>query len=156
MTFLVRVLVILMFSLIIVSCRTVKNDTWYPLLTDAGLADWDTYLGPAFNKPETNKLPPVGLNNDPNKVFSMVNEDGKPALRISGEIFGGISTKQSFENYHLQLQFKWGKLKWPPKEKEKRDSGLLYHAVGPHGADGGFWMRSQEFQIQEGDCGDYW
>jgi hypothetical protein len=28
--------------------------------------------------------------------------------------------------------------------------------VGEHGADGGFWMRSQEFQIQEGDCGDYW
>jgi hypothetical protein len=32
----------------------------------------------------------------------------------------------------------------------------MYHAVGPHGADGGNWMRSHEFQIQEGDCGDYW
>jgi hypothetical protein len=32
----------------------------------------------------------------------------------------------------------------------------MYHAVGPQGADGGNWMRSQEFQIQEGDCGDYW
>jgi len=32
----------------------------------------------------------------------------------------------------------------------------MYHAVGPQGADGGFWMRSQEFQIEEGDCGDYW
>jgi len=32
----------------------------------------------------------------------------------------------------------------------------LYFAVGAHGADYGAWMRSQEFQIQEGDCGDYW
>ena len=42
------------------------------------------------------------------------------------------------------------------KENIKRHSGLLYHAVGNHGADGGFWMWSQEFQIQEEDCGDYW
>ena len=39
---------------------------------------------------------------------------------------------------------------------KKKDSGLLYFAVGKHGADGGAWMRSQEFQIQEGDCGEYW
>jgi hypothetical protein len=32
----------------------------------------------------------------------------------------------------------------------------MYHAVGAQGADGGFWMRSQEFQIEEGDCGDFW
>ena len=98
----------------------------------------------------------LGLNTDPERVFSVTKEDGKPALRISGKKFGGISTQQSFKNYHLQLEFKWGKLKWHPKRNAKRDSGLLYHAVGTHGADGGFWMRSQEFQIQEGDCGDYW
>ena len=28
--------------------------------------------------------------------------------------------------------------------------------MGSRGADYGAWMRSQEFQIQEGDCGDYW
>jgi hypothetical protein len=43
-----------------------------------------------------------------------------------------------------------------PEENGKRDSGLMYYAVGPHGADGGNWMRSQELQIQEGDCGDCW
>jgi hypothetical protein len=91
-----------------------------------------------------------------NKVFSVVMEDGKSAIRISGENFGGISTQQEFTNYHLSLEFKWGKSKWHPKRDAKRDSGLLYHAVGPHAADWLFWMRSQEFQIQEGDCGDYW
>ena len=61
-----------------------------------------------------------------------------------------------FENYHLQLQFMWGQLKWPPNKNGKRDGGLMYYAVGPQGADSGFWMRSHEFQIEEGDCGDYW
>jgi hypothetical protein len=96
------------------------------------------------------------LNNDPNKVFSVVQVDGQSAIRISGENFGGVSTTKEFENYHLQLQFKWGELKHVPRDQQKRDSGLLYHAVGPHGADFNFWMRSQEMQIQEGDCGDYW
>jgi hypothetical protein len=45
---------------------------------------------------------------------------------------------------------------WGSKKGKKKDSGLLYHSVGPYGADYGAWMRSQEFQIQEGDCGDYW
>jgi hypothetical protein len=81
-----------------------------------------------------------------------------PVLRVSGKIWGGISTKREFENYHLQLQFKWGQLKWYPREKDadRRDSGLLYHGVGEHGKGDGYWLRSQEFQIQEGDCGDYW
>jgi len=33
---------------------------------------------------------------------------------------------------------------------------LLYHSVGTYGADYGAWMRSQEFQIEEGNSGDYW
>jgi hypothetical protein len=33
---------------------------------------------------------------------------------------------------------------------------LLYFSVGPQGADYGAWMRSQEFQIEEGNCGEYW
>src|SRR5262249_16423321 len=61
-----------------------------------------------------------------------------------------------YGNYHLKLEFKWGKKKWFPRENDVRDSGLLYHCVGPHGAAGTYWMRSQECQIQEKDCGDYW
>lgn len=127
------------------------------LFNNSDLAGWDTYIGSAYDSTEKKfDGPRSGLNSDPLGVFSVVNEDGKPAIRISGERFGGISSKQIFSNYHLQLEFKWGKSKWHPKKGANRDSGLLYHAVGEHGADGGFWMRSQEFQIQEGDCGDYW
>jgi hypothetical protein len=121
------------------------------------LAGWDVYLGPVYDSIKREfSGSPIGLNTDVYNVFSVANEDGKPAIRISGQHFGGVSTQQEFANYHLRLEFKWGKVKWEPKRNAKRDSGLLYHAVGDHGADGSFWMRSQEFQIQEGDCGDYW
>ena len=49
-----------------------------------------------------------------------------------------------------------GEKRWPPREDKIRDSGCCYHAVPPHGASYGFWMRSCEFQIQEGDCGDFY
>jgi catechol 2,3-dioxygenase-like lactoylglutathione lyase family enzyme len=131
---------------------------WQNLFNDKDLAGWDTYLGPQFPEKGTDRvdMKPIGLNIDPKKTFSVVSEDGEKAIRISGEQFGGISTIGEFQNYHLQLQFKWGKLKWHPKKNSKMDSGLLYHANGEHGADGGFWMQSQECQVQEGDTGDYW
>lgn len=131
---------------------------WRPLFNGVDLAGWDTYLGPQFppDSEDRTGVAPVGLNTDPKKVFSMGTEEGLPVLRISGEHFGGISTAESFDNYHLQVQFRWGKLKWHPRQNAKMDSGILYHANGEHGLDWGFWMQSQEFQVQEGDCGDYW
>lgn len=137
---------------------TTSKAGWHKLLNGKDLSGWDTYIAPPFPTDGTDRknLPPIGLNNDPNHVFTMVMEDGKPALHISGENWGGISTKEVYENYHLQLQFKWGERKWFPKENAKMDSGVLYHANGPHGVDAGAWMQSQEFQIQQGDCGDYW
>ena len=99
---------------------------------------------------------PIGLDKDPKGVFTVVDADGKPAIRISGEIFGALTSKEEFENYHLKLEFKWGKKKWPPREEKPRHSALLYHSVGPHGVAGSHWMRSFEFQLQEKDCGDFW
>lgn len=130
---------------------------WQSLFNGNNLSGWDTYLGPKYDTllHKTDSIP-IGLNIDPSGVFSVVKSDGNNSIRISGENFGGISTVAEFENYHLQLEFKWGQLKWAPRKKAKKDSGLMYHAVGPHGADGGNWMRSHEFQIEEGDCGDYW
>jgi hypothetical protein len=96
------------------------------------------------------------LNNDPRHVFIIVKDEGENVIRISGENWGAISTKKEYENYHLQLQFKWGGLSWGQKKGKKKDSGLLYHSVGKYGADYGAWMRSQEFQVEEGNCGDYW
>lgn len=143
--------------IILVNCSPATKENWEVLFDGSSLEDWDTYLGAPRIQGDTTVYKPLGLNVD-TSVFKIVNHEGENVLRISGEIWGGVSTKREFENYHLQLQFKWGELKWYPREKDsdRRDSGLLYHGVGEHGKGDGFWLRSQEFQIQEGDCGDYW
>ena len=147
---------IVLFLFLFGSCSS-KNSGWQPLFNGKDLSGWDTYLGPKYDT-TLNKFDtiPIGLNTDPERVFEVVKMGDENVIRISGEDFGGISTTSEFENYHLQLKFKWGELKWPPRKKDKKDSGLMYDAVGPQGADGGNWMRSHEFQIEEGDCGDYY
>lgn len=103
-----------------------------------------------------NYIEPVGLGNDPLEVFSVVKEDDEEAIQVSGQIFSTIHTEQEYGNFHLQLQYKWGDKKWPPRENQRRDSGLLYAGFGEPGAINGKWMQSQELQIQEQDAGDYW
>ena len=141
---------------ILVNCSP-SPENWEVLFDGSNLEGWDTYLGAQRIQDDTTVYKPLGLNVD-TSVFKIVNLEGENVLRISGQIWGGISTQREFENYHLQLQFKWGKLKWYPREKDsdRRDSGLLYHGVGEHGKGDGYWLRSQELQVQEGDCGDYW
>jgi len=99
---------------------------------------------------------------DPNKVFSVQNG----ALRISGQGFGGITTKQTFKDYHLVTEWKWGEKTWdvPNPDKEgaffrrataARDAGILVHGVGEDGAYGGHWLESIEVQVIEGGVGDF-
>jgi hypothetical protein len=133
------------------------GEGWVSLFNGKDLSGWDTYLGPERDS-NGKKISdqPVGLNKDPLHVFSVVTDGQEKVIRISGEGVGALTTKKEYSDYHLQLQFKWGVLTWGAKKNKKKDSGLLYHSVGPYGADNGAWMRSHEFQIQEGDCGDYW
>ena len=151
--------VLILLPCILVGFATPLNqpNRWKSLFNGKNLSGWDTWLGPALDDAgkKINDVP-IGLNADPRHVFTVVKENGENVIRISGEGWGGISTKNEYENFHLQLMFKWGELKWGQKKNKKRDSGLLYYAVGEHGADYGAWMRSQEFQIEEGNCGDYW
>ncbi|BCU78589.1 hypothetical protein llg_33040 [Luteolibacter sp. LG18] len=125
------------------------------------LGGWETWMGVPHQSvaglppgPDDRKDIPLGLNNDLKQVFSVMRIDGESVLHITGEIFGGISTLESFGNYHLQLETRWGTKKWPPRENEKRDSGLLIHCQGEHGAFGKNWKKSVELQVQEGDIGD--
>src|SRR2546425_184518 len=83
-----------------------QKEEWTPLFNGRDLDGWDTWLGKPNKGTE-----PVGLNKDPRGVYSVVTVDGKPAIRITGEIFGAITTKKEFENYHVRLQFKWGEKK---------------------------------------------
>lgn len=139
------------------SSKIFSQDNWIALYNGNDLNGWDTYIGPPLDD-SGKKLSdiPVGLNKDPRHVFTVIQLDGEKVIRISGESWGGISTIKEYADFHLQLQFKWGSLTWGQKKTKKKDSGLLYFATGDHGADYGAWMRSQEFQIEEGNSGDYW
>lgn len=134
-----------------------NKDKWDILFNGKNLTGWDSYLGPVTDS-AGKKLnnAPLGLNSDPCKVFSIVKDNNQNVIRVSGEEWGGISSVKEYQNYHFQIMFKWGQLTWKQKRNKKKDSGLLYHAVGPHGVASNAWMRSQEFQIEEGNCGDYW
>ena len=131
-----------------------EGQAWQTLFNGKDLSGWEPYVS---YQPETNeynlksKHQPRGVNDDPKKVFSVV--DGM--LRVSGEEWGGLTSLAEFDNFHLSFEIKWGDKKWPPRLDVVRDSGMLYFAVGPQGAQSEHWMRSHEFQIQEGDSGDY-
>lgn len=97
----------------------------------------------------------MGLNADVKNVFSVIEEGGEWVLKITGEIYGGLTTVDEFENYHLSVQVRWGDKKWPPREGKLRDSGILYHCYGEHGAFWKVWKSSLEYQVQETDMGDF-
>lgn len=165
-------IVVISAMLPLLSCKSTtlvsKNDQadkWKALFNEKDFTGWNMHL----NKPAaTINIPGLprdsageylnrlGLNNDPLKVFTVVTQDGAPAIRVSGQVFGYIVSNESFADFRLKLQFKWGKAKWAPRENDRRDAGLLYYSVGTPGEHPGTWMTSQECQIQEGDCGDFW
>jgi 3-keto-disaccharide hydrolase len=142
------------------------QDSWTPLWNGKNLDGWTTWMQRPAPSSEVPGLArdadgkygeAIGSGRDPLQVFTVAADvDGRPAIRISGEVFGELRTKASFKDYHLKLQFKWGSKKWPPREKPEtpRDSGLLYHVHAEPGAEGRTWARSIELQIQEHDVGD--
>ena len=68
---------------------------------------------------------------DPDKVFTVLPDvDGAPAIRISGQKFGGITTEKEYESYRLVVEFKWGTKTWAPRVDRARDSGVLVHCPG--------------------------
>ena len=154
------------FSLIamisLVSCGT--DADWQPLFNGKDFTGWEFYLGvpdasidvPGMERDEEgNYTEPVGLGVDPLKVFTVVEVDGAPALRFSGQIFGSFATVEEYGNYHLRMEVKWGEQRWMPHRWDgRRNSGLLYHGVGEFGAGFGVWKTSHECQIMENDFGD--
>jgi hypothetical protein len=92
-------------------------------------------------------LKDYGKNNDPKKVFTV--RDGM--IRVSGEVFGYFVTEKEYENYHLVVEFKWGKQTWEPRKNRALDSGVLLHCVGEDKV----WMESIECQMIEGGTGDF-
>jgi Domain of Unknown Function (DUF1080) len=140
-----------------------KQGAWQPLL-DANLSKFDVYLGyrgdqiaSVLKGTASADVKPVGLNPPGQTVFTIVQQDGKPVLHVSGEIYGCAATKQEFSNYHFRAKVKFGEKKWEPRLTEMRDSGILYFSRGDFGVDyWKAWALSQEFQVIEHGIGEYW
>ncbi len=98
---------------------------------------------------------PLGLNADIKNIYSVIEKDDELILRVSGEIYAGLTTKKEYGNYHLSTKFKWGSKKWEPRLEEKLDSGILYHCYGGHGHFWMVWKSCIEYQVMETDLGDY-
>lgn len=77
-------------------------------------------------------------------------EDGM--IHISGEGMGYLATVDAYKNYHLSVDYKWGRR--TDGSKYVRNSGILLHAVGPAGNARGIWMASIEVQLAQGCEGD--
>ncbi|MFV9551368.1 ThuA domain-containing protein [Algibacter sp. PT7-4] len=143
-----------------------SSKKWTNLFDGKLYKNWDVFMGvPHASVLELDNVDknsdgingiPLGLNIDPKKVFTYKKEKGENQLHISGEIYGALTSKQEYQNYHLKLQFKWGDKVWEPRLLKKRDSGILYHCQGSYTSFWNVWMASQEFQVQEGDVGDYY
>lgn len=158
--------VLAILAVAMISFNVHAKDSKWTYLLDKELSQWNTYLG--FPNPETdvkdlpkdaegNYTQPIGHGKDEKGVFTVSIINDEPVLRVSGEIYGSVYTKEEFKNYHLVLQYKWGSKKWKPRLDLELDTGILYHAIGEHGVDyWKAWALSQELQIMEQSTGDWW
>jgi len=87
---------------------------------------------------------------DPRRVFTVTNG----MIHVSGDGFGYLATADAWRDYHLTVEYKWGKR--TDGGKYVRNSGILLHATGPDGGAGqGAWMSSIECQLAQGCVGDF-
>lgn len=145
--------------------KSITENSWENLV-DNELSNWDKYLSfkhqidydgtPPLDE-SNNEIKPIGLNKPGYDVFTTIEENEEVLIKVSGEYYGCLATKKEYENYHFQLQYRWGEKKWIPRIHKMKDSGILYHSIGDFGVEHWrSWMMSQEFQIMEAHTGDFW
>lgn len=137
-------LTLLFISLSIILIFSSCEKPWQQLFNGENLDNWDKHLGTPLNGFDS-----IAQLATPEKVFSVIVENGEKLIRISGEINASLATREEFENYHLSLELKWGN-----EVFTRRNSGLLYHSYGDFGEGLGTWMSSHEFQLLTGSMGD--
>lgn len=140
-----------LFSLFLVSCMVLaisaceQEEEWEQLFNGQDLTNWDKYLGSSLGS-DFDDLAEAAVAEE---VFSVTEEDGESVIHITGEINGSLATRESYENYHLRMVFKWGDTVY-----SIRNSGLLYHSFGDFGVAFGTWMPNIEFQMMHENLGD--
>lgn len=66
--------------------------------------------------------------------------------------FATLVSADEYENFVIELEYRWGERRFAPRAKLKRDAGLLFFVRKPEQV----WPPSVECQIQETDSGDLW
>lgn len=125
----------------VASAAEPAKDGWKPLFNGKDLSGWTHFFNGRDKGTSVDDLVRV--------------EDGAIHIYPEGtdgekRLFGYIATAQAYSHYRLRFEYKWGTKRFAPRQATKRDSGMLYHVVGPDKV----WPRCVEFQIQEGDTGD--
>ncbi|EGK00372.1 3-keto-disaccharide hydrolase [Dysgonomonas gadei] len=168
-----KILILGLTALLFWACgnKPSNNEDGWETLLDKNMSEWESYLSYEMKNSYNGSIPknangdtiqPIGYNTSYKDVFTVVSdENNDPVLRISGEVYGCVFTKESYRNYHLRLKMRWGEMKWEPRLNKAYDSGILYHSQGEPGIDyWRSWMLSHEFQLiessPEGNNGDYW
>ncbi|MFM2369167.1 MAG: hypothetical protein RL619_1467 [Bacteroidota bacterium] len=161
----VLILILCLFTIVNSNAQTKNKAIGNPVnLLDDNLTYWYKLMGVPHKTVQG--LPPgtptgdgmygksMGAN-DPKEVFKVITLNGEKVLKVTGEIYGGLTTKAQYENYHLQLKYKWGSKKWEPRLNLSRDTGIMYHLAGSD--EDAFWgafLMGAEFQIAQGSTGD--
>jgi hypothetical protein len=112
---------------------------------------WLGYMDPAQTYRPDHGVP-IGIGGK-GDVFTVVTEDGSPALRVSGATWGSLIHSGDYSSYHLRLEYKWSGQRHPPRLRQPENNGLLYHSHGAPGAVWGTWSRAVEFEIMTGSVG---
>jgi hypothetical protein len=121
---------------------TPHNETWRPLFNGRNLDGWYTFLQKS------------GKDADPTHVIS-IEPDGvihvyKHDRNGSEVLMGYMGTVEMFGDYHLRLQYSWGKSQFKPRYLYKPDAGIYYH----HVTEDLVWPQALQFQLELNGVGD--
>jgi hypothetical protein len=143
---------------VLVFCTVLKNlaasytapaSEWKALFNGTDLSNWEIFVA------TPNAATPVVPDKDSKGIFKWEQVGGTGALHVSGEGYGGITTRDEFDNFHFRVDFKWGVKRWPPREDVGRDSGILYCGTGQPNPGTG-WLTSVENNVMEKGVGQWW
>lgn len=122
--------------------RPATSSSWQPLFDGRTTEGWSYFQGGREQKP-----PPGHVRAGAGELHFL------NGVRPSSEPvpFGYLATARAFHNFQLQLEYRWGERRYPPRAFAKRNSGIMYHLF-PDPAPA--TESAVEFQLQESNVGD--
>ena len=122
--------------------RAASSPQWLPLFDGRTTGGWAYFQGGREQKP-----PPGHLRAGAGELHFLNDVEA-----VSEPVpFAYLATDRAFQNYQLQLDYRWGERRYPPRALAKRNSGIMYHlSPDPDPAR----ESAVEFQIQESNVGD--